>query len=1044
MSESQPASRPQDSRVQAALQDYLERVDRGELIDRAAFVAEHPEIADELRTFIETSENLEQFADESEATSSVAQRDAETLVPRKVQGESGATDSGQLPSQFGRYRVLKPLGSGAMGTVYLAEDTQLERKVALKTPSFEKDEAGELLERFYREARSAATLRHSNICPVHDVGEIDGRHYISMAYIEGRPLSAYIRPDNLQSERQILLIIRKLALALQEAHEHGIVHRDLKPGNIMIDPKGEPIIMDFGLARRLQQKEGEARLTQSGMLVGSPAYMSPEQVEGEPDRIGPASDQYSLGVILYEMLTGQLPFRGSITAVIGQILTKQATPPGELRPGLDPRIATVCGKMMAKQEEQRFHSTKEIADEVARILKGGMAKTSPAKLPAAVETAVSKERTFPTSTNAAPVSITASNVSSLFEAAQKCMRKRDFEQVVQMLETIPEHKQDEEVVRLLTKARQLSDEVQFLLAEIDEALRTNNNEELGKKADELLKLKPGHHKAKQIKEELSRYGGGLFFRRGQRTVDGRRVGEGSWIPWMVIAFGVLVFGVSLWGITIYLRTGSAVVRVEINDPNIRLSVQGESISIDDNGQEIRLDPQEGNILEIAYGDTTFRTEDTFDLMKGDNPAVSVTIVNEKLLAEFGEALLGEWPVTLIPVAAPTTEEWTHLFNGRDLTGWLKYSDGSPADGWTVEDGQLHLPAGNTGNIMTTGTYGDFELEFDWKISTGGNSGVIYRARTGDLQPYHSGPEYQILDDDGHDIGAKPLTSAGAIYNIAGPQEKVLNPAGQWNMARIVARGDRLEHWLNGARVAVAEIGSSTWNSAVATTRFRSFPQFGNEESGHIVLQDHGDEAWFRNIRIRDLNAPTTAADDWTDLFNGRDLTGWRGLSGYWRWENDELVGRTSENGIRFNTALCSERTYGDFAVQFEVRLEGDDPNSGLQIRSQITDPDNYIVAGPQVDMGGDFWGSLYGERSGGMMKQATEEDVERAIRPDDWNLYVVTCVGQRVTISINGVTTVDEEFAEMSDDGILGWQLHARRAMTARFRNIQIRELKAK
>ncbi len=146
---------------------------------------------------------------------------------------------------------------------------------------------------------------------MHDVGQIDGKHYISMAYIEGRPLSTFIQPDKPQTERQILIVIRKLALALQEAHDHGIVHRDLKPANIMVDKKGEPLIMDFGLAQQIRSKD-DIRLTQTGNLLGTPAYMSPEQVQGEPTKIGSPTDQYSLGVILYELLTGQLPFRGSL------------------------------------------------------------------------------------------------------------------------------------------------------------------------------------------------------------------------------------------------------------------------------------------------------------------------------------------------------------------------------------------------------------------------------------------------------------------------------------------------------------------------------------------------------------------------------------------------------------------------------------------------------------------------------------------------------------------------------------------------------------
>lgn len=257
-----------------------------------------------------------------------------------------------LPEVFGRYRVVKLLGRGGMGAVYLAEDTQLHRQVALKIPNIEGSQSPELLERHYREARLAATLRSPHICPVYDVGVIDDIHFISMAYIEGEPLSKRIPENGGSSERQVLSLIRKLAIALQSAHDLGIIHRDLKPANIMIDRQREPVIMDFGLAR--QVNDNGVRLTQSGVIVGSPAYMSPEQVEGQPDKLTGAADQYSLGVVLYEFLTGQLPFRGSISAVIGQIISKPPPSPRDIRPDLDPRVSSLCQRMLAKSPQDRF------------------------------------------------------------------------------------------------------------------------------------------------------------------------------------------------------------------------------------------------------------------------------------------------------------------------------------------------------------------------------------------------------------------------------------------------------------------------------------------------------------------------------------------------------------------------------------------------------------------------------------------------------------------------------------------------------------------
>lgn len=269
---------------------------------------------------------------------------------------------------FGRYRILKTLGEGAMGSVYLALDTQLQRKVALKIPKVSAKEQSRFIERFLREARSAATLNHPNICPVYDVGEIDGVHFITMGYIQGHSLADFVDPARPQQERHVATALRKIALALHEAHMNGLVHRDVKPANIMIDRRNEPIIMDFGLARQIDDEE-DARLTRDGAILGSPAYMSPEQIEAKPEGVGPASDIYSLGVIQYELLTGRLPYQGSVASIIGQILSREPVPPRELRPEIHPQLADICLKAMAKKPSQRYATMKEYAQALADFLK---------------------------------------------------------------------------------------------------------------------------------------------------------------------------------------------------------------------------------------------------------------------------------------------------------------------------------------------------------------------------------------------------------------------------------------------------------------------------------------------------------------------------------------------------------------------------------------------------------------------------------------------------------------------------------------------------
>ena len=267
----------------------------------------------------------------------------------------------RLAEQFGRYRISKRLGQGGMGSVYLAQDTHLERPVALKLPDFGKHEGPEARRRFLEEARTAATLDHPYLCRVYDTGEIEGQLYLTMAYIEGQSLAALIGDEG-WPQRQVAALVGKLALALQEAHTRKVIHRDLKPANIMIKTTGgrrEPVIVDFGLARR--DNPQEQRLTRSGQIMGTLGYMAPEQIRGDLNEIGPACDIYALGVILYELLTGRLPFNGSGLAVAGQILTQAPLHPSTHRSDLDPGLEAICLKAMAKSVGDRYASMAELA-----------------------------------------------------------------------------------------------------------------------------------------------------------------------------------------------------------------------------------------------------------------------------------------------------------------------------------------------------------------------------------------------------------------------------------------------------------------------------------------------------------------------------------------------------------------------------------------------------------------------------------------------------------------------------------------------------------
>ena len=193
-----------------------------------------------------------------------------------------------------------------------------------------------------------------------------------------------------------------------------------------------------------------------------------------------------------------------------------------------------------------------------------------------------------------------------------------------------------------------------------------------------------------------------------------------------------------------------------------------------------------------------------------------------------------------------------LFNGKDLTGWTSADGRAAPAGWVAESGVLHR-AGKGGDLYTAREYGDFELSFEWKIAPGGNSGVKYRV-TAYPQKGLLGPEYQLLDDTKHpDSKVGPQRQTGSLYDLTPPDAaaKKLNPPGEWNTSKIVVKGTRFEHWLNGAKVMEMDTAGAAWKAAHATSKFKGIPEFARNAKGRIMLQDHGDEVWFRNLTIQE-------------------------------------------------------------------------------------------------------------------------------------------------------------------------------------------------
>jgi serine/threonine-protein kinase len=263
----------------------------------------------------------------------------------------------------GRYRVLRKIGAGGMADVWLAEDTHLQREVALKVLHTRFAQDREFVERFRREAESAAALSHPNIVSVYDRGDVEGTYYIAMQYLRGRSLKQLIE-IGLTPEQSVYLV-RQVLEGARFAHRNGVVHRDLKPQNVIVDDEGKAVVTDFGIARA-----GVSEITQTGSVMGTPHYLSPEQAQGE--EVTPVSDLYSIGVMLYEALAGRVPFEGESAVAVAMKQVSQAPQrPSSIKPGVSPALDAVVMRALEKSPGDRFQTADAFIAALDAALKAG-------------------------------------------------------------------------------------------------------------------------------------------------------------------------------------------------------------------------------------------------------------------------------------------------------------------------------------------------------------------------------------------------------------------------------------------------------------------------------------------------------------------------------------------------------------------------------------------------------------------------------------------------------------------------------------------------
>jgi serine/threonine protein kinase len=925
-----------------------------------------------------------------------------------------------LPLEFGRYRIVRELGTGAMGAVYLAHDTQLDRQVALKTPNFDGVKDEELIARFYREARTAARLHHRNICPIYDVGEIDGRQYITMAFIKGRCLSEFIGPRKRPPVKTAAILILRLASALAEAHQHNVVHRDLKPANIMVDLKKEPVVMDFGLAR---QTDVESRVTQSGMMVGTPAYMSPEQVSGDPQEVGPQADIYALGVILYELLTGQLPFRGSIAQVVYQITSEEPTPPSQIRSEVDPELEAICRWMMAKDRSKRFQSMEEVANALRKYLK-------------------------------------TPNVGTDAEVARKYQRDALSSSKPPVFKPIEESRASAEASTYALR--------EYFGAEEAADPQRTAVESAPASAKPLKRMTSGRRGGDGHRTRLlaAASAGGLLLlvlgiilmlRTPQGMVRVETIGD-------LDGLEVLVDGESI------SLTSSEKWSAEEHELALRLN--GVDLPLDRSTNEfVAVNDGQEQRLQVSIG--SLRLSDTkFEVARDGETLLKISTV----VAEGGQpsAQMAVFRITELNIGDYNTSPWPSQDGSR------LYWEGKRTEAGTTRTVTLMASRPDVeskygrSKVVAEGrmaTLSPDELEIVC-VSNDGQQSLQTARRTSLEEPFN---DLQPLALPNEPVNPKsPAFAVDGLHLVvqSGPPEdnefliSIRNsPTSRWSPFRQFGRmHERYHHdvltWpflsRDGLRIWFG-LGGDRETVIWTGTRESTDEAFGEFEP--IVVDGHplvgrapryvaaarelyfarpvGEDGWELAV-LKNCGPNGQSEQAFQPLFNGQDLSGWTviGHDG-WRVENSTIVGRASNNEKGW---LMSNESFGDFELQLEYLLEPDS-NSGIFLRAwpegAVNGADFHEI---QLldDTSNLFRKFPPNQRTGSLFKQIAASPALKP-EPNKWHRLAIRLQGRDLQVSIDGKNVIDGQISQDKQArGHIGLQLYPKEVQ---FWNIRIKDL---
>ncbi len=1015
-------------------------------------------------------------------TSAPLSLSAVTSNPETLGDPTMATPS--TPVCIGEYVLLGELGRGGMGVVYRAEDPRLKREVALKVmlPQFAANPQAKM--RFVREARAQAKVEHDHVAAIFQVSDHDGLPYLVMPLLKGMTLHAALKANPRPPLSEVIRMGRETAEGLAAAHEKGLVHRDIKPANIWLEGKKLRVkVLDFGLARIVADSDAtegtEGPVTREGAVVGTPAYMSPEQGRGLP--VDGRTDLFSLGVMLYQMTTGELPFRGATTlAILTSLALDNPPPPIARNPAVPQALSDCVMRLLAKDPAYR-PPTAEIAAEELRAIEAGL---------------VNAVRVIPL--DSPPPLILAPVGPDPF--AELDTTEENSEPEAELVEGVPADADEPTTPRRGFPMWALVGGVVLVVAGVVGVVVS----QMGKKPPVVVQEEPPKPTPEPM--EKPRAPGELFvLKYGDPAVEMRF----HWVPPGTFKRGQPAREVTIskgfWMAETECTQAQWRALMKANpDPS---EVKGdnlpvETISGDEAelfckdltkivGKPIRL-PSEaeweyacraGTATQYSAGDTLEslnrvawckaisggKTHPVGELeanrwglkdmqgnvwewcLDGYDKDYYATSPAADPISAFKPPMHrvirgGSWNSELVyfPVAyrhniasdhrdgyvgfrvcireggvEPPAASGQSFFNGNNLDGWK----GDGKDVWRVEKGELvGLSNDKTKffNLYSDREYGDFEMTFDAK--------------------------YMLVD---------PQMSAGAT-NLGFRQKQSTKDAAALELGGMGGRLHRIKGgtW-GGVGLALPEAvvkaqkrdDYNSYSLKVVGQRITIFVNgheaFNGDDSelpakGIFVWQMSPKCAELRvkNIRFTDLSKPTDPT-----FFNGKDLKGWAGKPNHWRVENGAIVGTIPEGADRNRSFLASEKKYKDFEVSFSVRLKDGRGLSSLFFRSRPTSPQSFEnLTGPRVSFGhnaSDLWGAFATDGPKGPVRLAPAPKQDLGIRRNDFNQITVRCVGRSVRVTMNGQEVVNEEF-DIPTGGVFGWEING----GGDFRGVEFRDIR--